>query len=92
MLVHHSELTQLLAGSCEPLELAQASKSPGTSHAVAVGSPGTWQQTSSIFSWSSLWEQPLQNQLSSWAYPHGDPGCSLALGSWMLLRGKRGWE
>lgn len=44
-------------------------------------------QTSSIFSWSSLWEQSLQNQLSSWAYPHGHPSCSLALGSRTLPQG-----
>lgn len=43
MLLSGSELAQLPAGSCQPPELVEARKSPGTSHAVAVGSPGTWQ-------------------------------------------------
>lgn len=82
MLVCGSELTRLPALTASlPHEHRQA---------TALGQGVRWQQSaqalgsgqiSSIFSWSFLWEQSLQNQLLSWAYPCGHPSHSLALGS-----------
>lgn len=95
VLVHGSELTQPQAGCCQPPDFARASRSAGGSPAVAAGSPGTGQRANKqrFQLVPPLWEPSLQNQLSSWAYPYGHPGCSLpGLGKPEAARGEQGWE